>query len=87
MYFLLFKPTQNDYVRKIFINDLNFIETENYTLDGFRSLHQRNNNEELEEISNDVNDVNISPVEYEISNPMASLQDVIREFNKVKIKK
>jgi hypothetical protein len=82
----LFKPTQNDYVKKVFISDLNFIENENYILDGFRCLHQRNNNEELEEINNNVNDANISSVEYEISHPMAPLQHVISEVNKAKIK-
>lgn len=88
----LFKPTQKDYVKKVFISDLNFIKNENYILDGFRCLHQRNNNEELEEINNhvndvnDVNNINIASVEYEISNPMAPLQDVISEFNKAKIK-
>lgn len=82
----LFKTTQTDNVRKVFISDLNFIENENYIFDGFRCLHQRNNNEELEEISNHVNDVNISSVEYENSHPMAPLQDVISELNNAKIK-
>jgi hypothetical protein len=82
----LFKPIQNNNVRKVFINDLNFIENENYILDGFRCLHQRNNNEKLEKIRNYVNNVNISSVEFEISNPMAPLHDVISELNRVKIK-
>jgi hypothetical protein len=85
----LFKSTKNDNVRKVvFISDLNFIENENYIFDGFRCFHQRNNNEQLEEITNNVNiDVNISSVEYENSHPMATLQDVISELNKSKIKK
>lgn len=85
----LFKSTQNNNIREVIISDLNFIENENYIFDSFRCFHQRNNNEELEEITNDVNDVNhvnISSVEYEISHPMAPLQDVISEFNKAKIK-
>jgi len=83
----LFKPYENDNVKKVFISyDLNFIENENYILDGFRCFHQRINNQELGEINNYINNnIIITSVEYELTHPMASLQDVISEFNKAKI--
>jgi hypothetical protein len=80
----LFKPTPNDNVGEVLISyDLDFIENENYIFNGFRWLHQRNNNEELEEINNDVN---VRLVDDEMSYYMLKLQDVISEFSKIKIK-